>query len=383
MLTANSIPEAHGKSHWILVSLVLATFLLAVGQLAVGTSVSFAVAVAVTLLVALLTLRIVGLSSIPGMLIALLMIRYLVVSQLAKTLLGQPGDSNLAAPETTIAVILVGTMSICAGAIVVASFLRGRRLLQFSPSMPQLVGFRNVTFLIGSVCTAIAYQEGTRDFSQLSYGGLGAIATEFSGFIYLALMTDTWLALTRSNGRRSTSPSVVALCLALTVYGFLANSKQGIASPLVAYLIASYSFRRRISKQQIAMTIVALIFGVVVLYPANQLMRGRLNVDPSATEAAGQMFTQLLQDPSSLALEWEILTTIPIEELSLNEQQLFYLGTADDLAGRFLLIANTDVIVNAVNENGPYGPDLITQGFLMAMPTFLLPDKPRIQQATS
>jgi hypothetical protein len=377
VLSAAAI-SAHRGPPWIFLGFVGAIVALFICELLIGTDLSFAVQIALTLLAATLTIRVLGPASISGLMIGFMMFTYVGFSQIAKTVLGQPAQTNLAAPDTTVSVILIGTLSICAGALLVDRFLRGRRLLEYRFTTDQLVGLRNLSFIVGGISTAINYQQAGADFTDASYGGIGAIANEFSFFTYLALMADCWAVLTRSDGRRSTSPTVLLQIGALTVYGILSNSKQGTALALVAYLIASIAYRRRVTKWQILVTAASAIVGVIVIYPATQLIRGRASVNHSVAGSADDLLQQFVADPASVMREWDLYRSVPIEQMSVHEQGLFYLGSIDDLVGRFLLIANTDVIVDAVNEKGPYGLDLVTHGFLMAMPTLLLPDKPRI-----
>lgn len=85
----------------------LATLLFA-AQLVLGTAVEFAMAVYLTLLVVIVTLRNIGYGSVAGVMIVVMVSSYLVICQFLKVWLFQAADTNLRAPDTTIFVLLIG-----------------------------------------------------------------------------------------------------------------------------------------------------------------------------------------------------------------------------------------------------------------------------------
>jgi hypothetical protein len=113
-----------------------------------------------------------------------------------------------------------------------------------------------------------------------------------------------------------------------------------------------------------------------VLYPAVQLLRAERGPTGLSSETLGEFVETTVLDPMVFYQRFQqVQAAIP--QSDLYTQALAYLGTYDELTGRFLLIANTDVVVNAVNTDGPYGIELLTMGLEQIVPTFLYPGKPR------
>lgn len=358
------------------VLVVLAT-LLFVGQLLVGTSPEFAGAVYLALLVVSTTLYLIGFATVAGILVAYMAFRYLVFSQFIKTFYGQPGDSNLQAPETTITLLLVGFTIICGAALLVSKVIGNRKIVSVSPSADTLAFVRNVSLCCGLFSYVMLRGSSVTDSGDTAYGGGIAIARQFGMFTYVAILAETWRALQLSEGRKSTSITLYTVIGALVAVGFLLNSKGAMASPVLMYLFASCAYRGYVTKAQVTMGAVVLVVGVLVAYPAVQLTRkDRGDSGLITLDLAGDYLYRLITDPTSLFDDWQDYLKVP--DQSLFTESLEYLGTVDDLRGRFMLIANTDVIANAVNQDGPYGPELIENALRSIVPTVIDPDKPRV-----
>ena len=353
-------------------SLICGALLLLIIQVALGTSIYFAIGVFVSLLVVIFTWWVVGLESIAGILIAIFAFNYLVFSQIAKTVYGQPGDSNLSAPETTIVVLLLGIVSICAAAILVSRMLGNRRLISVEVSADVLLHMRNITFAIGLLFLIVDRVTSSSINDQNQFGGYVSIAHQYANVIMLAILAENWRVMIITNGKRSLSPTLCVMLCGLTFVGFLAVSKQAMANPLLIYFIGSIAYRKYITKAQMVVAATAIIGGIFILYPAIHLTRAEQGHSVTG-EYAGEFFYKTILDPGSIYEDWrEQQNLTPDDIYSLN-----YLGSFDSLAARFMLIANTDIIVNSVDEDGPYGIDLLMQGLGQLLPTFLYPDKQR------
>lgn len=356
-----------------IILLALATFLL-VAQLLLGTDPYFAAAVYGTFIVTIGTLRSIGFGSVAGILLSYLVFSYLVVSQLLKTLYAQPGDSNLGAPDTTITVLMLGIIAICVAAVLVSKLLGKRRIISFYLPEATLKNIRNLSFALGLSILLISIHGS--DSGSVDPGGFTASVRQFGAIIFLSVIAETWRVLSASEGRRSVSAWLIVVMTGLIVFGFLYNSKKAVADPFVCYLIGSIAYRRYVSRRQLAVAAGALLVGVLVIYPVVHLSRSEREASGRISLAlAGKYIDRVLLDPESVYEQWHAEERAP--DMSLYALGLDYLGTFDDLLGRFVLIANTDVIVGAVDQDGPYGPDLLRYSFEQTVPTLLDPNKPR------
>lgn len=374
-LPAKAARVHSGRDIGLLV-LLSAVAALLLGQLLVGTSAYFALCVGASLVIVVLTLQRIGYSSIAGVFIAYMAFRYLVFSQIIKTLYGQSGDSNLADPNTTVTVLLIGTMSICLAAVIVAQILGRRQLLLIDPSPEVLVYVRNLSFVVGFVIFAVVLRMGEAETGDAEVGGIVGVARQFLNIAYLSILAETWRILKSSNGQRSISWILCVMLAVLLFIGILTNSKKAIADPLLMYLIASIAYRRYITRTQTFIALGALVVGILIVYPAVQIMRGERGVGGLSIDAVSEFVYRTVVDPAALREEWQAYQVEP--DISVMAQGLYYLGDFDDLMNRFMLISNTDVVVNAVDESGPFGTGLISDGFALLLPTFIYPDKPRV-----
>ena len=339
-------------------------------QLLLGTELYFAAGVLAALLIVVFTCQCIGFATVGGVLIAAFAVRYLVFAQVVKTAYGQPGHTNLAAPETTIAVILVGTISMCLAALVVSRVLGERTIIRFQTSPDTLAWVRDFSFVIG-----IAVVLTSRAGGDGQFGGALGIAKQLTNLGYFAIMVETFRVLTLTGGKRSLSPYLIGMIAIFTLLGFSQNSKTGIALPYFAYLLAAIGHRGAMSRRQIVATVIGGMLFAGLIYPMVHILRALTERVGISAEfgLAFELLSDALAGPDFFNDLWSMMDSAPDE--SVYAQGLNYLGARDHLVGRFLLIANTDTIVNAVNADGIYGPALIRAGLDSAKPHFISPDK--------
>ncbi|PKU24462.1 hypothetical protein [Telmatospirillum siberiense] len=385
-LQGSPLPIASGpgvRSGNIVAALIIASMLLFVVQIFDGTSLYFAFMVFVTFVVTILTLSYIGFTSVAGILISFLVFTYLTYSQIAKAILDQPADSNLLSPDITIAVLFVGITSVCMAAAFVSFLLRGRKVISIEPSTDTLGAVRNISFVIGLAVTAVNLYYSKSESGDVQYGGLVGITRNFSYIIYLSLVAETWRVLTSTGGQKSMSHSLNLILLVMVFLGFIANSKQGVAAPVLVYFITSMAYRRRMTRTQIISLFAALFIGITFVYPAVNMMRAGRGQGSATGLTAGQVsefMIRAISDPADFFKQWDEERTYEFDT-ALFTQGLAYLGRYSETSSRFMLIANTDVIVNSVVTLGPYGWTSVTDGFALLLPTSLYPDKPRIGSA--
>jgi hypothetical protein len=159
--------------------------------------------------------------------------------------------------------------------------------------------------------------------------------------------------------------------------GFLANGKSPIGFPILAYFLASISFRGRITRQQVAALLMSMLIGVFVIYPVVHMMRHLRGASALfSLDLASEFIGDIIENPASAIQEWQYMQAHP--DSSQFTQGVNYVGRIDDLETRFMLITTIDMIANKVELEGPYGTSLITDGFEALLPTFIHPNKPRI-----
>lgn len=369
-------PQKISRFTWGVILFAAATTLF-ISQLIVGTSLYFSVGVYVSLVSAIITLQIIRFSSIAGILISACVIRFLVVSQILKTGYGQPGDSNLLVPDTTISIITIGVLSICLAGIFVHQ-IQGNNIFIKIKSIPGILSnSRDISFVIGVFCFVISLLTGQTETGEVAHGGIVGLAHQFGNIGYFAVLAETWLVLTRSEGRRSTSLYLYIIMGVLMAFGIADARKATIVQCIVTYYVGCFSYRKLITRRQIFFGIFIGLFGVLFVYPFVNLSRSGILITGSRISSVMEMANRLIDDPSEFYKLWDIENSRPMLDLDRMTQGLYYLGFDDALLERVILIANTDIIASAVDQDGLFGMTGVTDGFKSLLPTFLAPEKPR------
>lgn len=362
-------------------SLLAIALIFMCAQLYLETPVYFAGGVFGIFLTVILTLRHIGFASIAGILILFQFFCQIGYSQIAKIVAGAPGQSNLQTPVTTIEINLIGTASFCAAAILIHSVLKRHKILAFNPSIERLAYVRNITFPLGMFFLIYAWAFGASDDGERDYGGLVGISNQYSYIVYLAVLAETWRILRVSEGRESLSRMLIFILAVLELRGFMQNSKLTMAAPILMYFAASISYRAYVTRPQLMALGVSACLGVFLVYPMIQVSRSMIGATGLSVEAAGEFLNRMIDNPGSVFEEFQEMREENSEDVSDFTAGLGYLGRADDLETRFVMISTTDMIAHAAENQGLYGSGLITEGFESAMPTFLYPDKPRTDTA--
>ena len=189
-----------------------------------------------------------------------------------KLFIGEPAESNLRDPISTIAVY-------CGGMLVVgfvAAFVR--RLAPREGLLANMATGENTrkaaigAFLLGAV--VLVGSMGIR-----ANGSFTSAIAQLNHFNEMAILLATFYEVKSSGGKRATNWIVWTACIWEGVWGVLAFSKQGMLVPPVCWLataiIAGYNFRRR---QIIAIIVFGVLFDAF-LVPYSQVGRNTRNED--------------------------------------------------------------------------------------------------------
>ena len=192
-----------------------------------------------------------------------------------KVFLGQPGDSHLKTPDTTMFVYCVGM-----AAILVAAFMS--RMLR--PARGLLRGFdsidaykkASIVCLIGGAAITVVTMVSSSPF-------LSAIR-QINTMPQLAIMLSTIYVIRSSNAKRSVNWIVVASVGFFFAIGLLSFGKTGMLMGFVAYFIAAMIEGYDFSIKQVMIGVLAFAFFAYYLVPYSQYVRVR-----RATTVAGNI----------------------------------------------------------------------------------------------
>jgi hypothetical protein len=346
------------------------TFALFVLQLLTGTSISYALLIALFILVAGIAVNALGgLVTVSGVCVSMLALKTVIISQVAKLCFLQSGDSFLEMPTLTAAVLLAGMIGILAAAGLVK--LVPQRRVHFKPITDPylLLAVAMVSFAIGVGSFLYVGAQGFDAVAEdVRVGGMVGIARQLSTLSPLAVICACAYSITVSDGKRSLGTFGLIVIITQFCFGLLATSKQGMYEPVFYYLLTCIAFRFRFARRHFVTGTAFAVFGVVVLFPLAQI---------------GRNFTRVHSVRENVELTLQLLRTARLDEMredlavfNANYERFQYYGRDAGLLDRFSLIANVDRLVAVSVHEGFSGWQTVVHGFQMLPPRFLYPNKP-------
>jgi hypothetical protein len=193
----------------------------------------------------------------------------LILAQCAKVVLGEPADSNLHDPITTILVLTGGMASILFAVVVSRRLIPRMALLEHGDVIED-----NRQIAIGCIAVGMVMPFLVGLIGSNEPGSFSSALNQFSLFLPLGIVLATYDEIRSSRGRRSIN--VFVLLGGLYVIGFwgiLGTSKQGLFIPLVSYSVVCGALRYRF---RFAGIVGMALAGFVMLYylvPFSQVVR--------------------------------------------------------------------------------------------------------------
>jgi len=358
---------------------ILSAAMLLVTQLSLGTSAVFAQLVFLFIVLSAVAVNLAGgLSRLGGFCIAVMSLKLMVISQLAKSLYGEPGDSRLEVPVATIGVLLAGL----AGMTVATAFSRMVRfrhhLFRTDTSPDALKVAAMITFAIGSVSHLGVMATGVED-GALLVGGVPGLLRQLSFCLSLSVVFGTAYVIQQSNGARLLGAFNLVPVGLFFLLGVLAASKQGMFEPFLLIGLTAIAFGFRFSAMHLVLAAGFLVFAVGLLFPFGQVARNytRGFEMKETFTATGEFAAKHLTD-------WDGFQQLHQQYNDAEEKAdlTHYYEDSVGLLERVSLIKMVDLLVAATHRSGWSEWDTVTHGLKMALPRFLYPHKPAINTGT-
>jgi hypothetical protein len=163
---------------------------------------------------------------------------------------------------------------------------------------------------------------------------------------------------------------VVLVLLTNIAVGIFSTSKEGIAEPIVFFLVMAvlrYGFKDR---RVWALCVTGAISYTAFIYPYSQYIRSNGGREGSMSSRVGAMegvIGRMASDPDFRSSMHTV--TAPSREGYLGRQSL-------EPFDRFAMLGLADLLVSGTNDSEFTGWQTITLGFKLMVPSFLYPDKP-------
>jgi hypothetical protein len=351
-------------------TLVFALVLCSLQQLE-STSVLFSTCTFGFILIAAIAFNIVGgLSRPSGGYIFAYTLLVVLIGVTYKVIVGEPGQSNLQQPDTTILVYL-GTIT----SMLVAAYLSKRFRLKKS-LIPQFksdgdLGRASLSCLVVGV-VALVY--GLTRKGDTANGSFFSAFQQLNAFLPLAIVLGVVYKVRASGGKRSFNLAALLSLIISFFFGVVSYSKQGMFTPFVCWFIAAASQRYKVSVVQIGGILLAIAFVTYYLVPYSQF--GRTYYVPEASFS--QNFKSNVFLLSNLGAVRKAYNASSAELYTGTDYSRYY-NDPQGLVDRLQMITPDDLIISYTENGGTFGLAPTLFSYENLIPHFLWKDKPTIQ----
>lgn len=343
--------------------------LLCTVQILEGTSGLFALYSFLFVLVAALTFNLAGGFTRPsGSYVFFFAVLGVIIGLFWKAIIGEPADSNLAAPMVTIRVYFGGICAMFA-AVYVSRKLTSKRAFLGTLLTPQnmlnaTIGCMVTGMLIVVLVTVVPHESGSI-LSALS---------QVDRFLPMAIILGVIYQIRKSGGTSSVNLPVLISFAVIFLSGIVGFSKEGMLTPIFCWVAAAASLRYKLSLPQVIGGILSALFVFQFLVPYSQY--GRVY----KTDSLSENFNTSLSLLSNLEFVRDQNTKIEME--SSEAAGSGYYNTPQGFFDRLQMIGMDDALINFTEQGHVFGLSPIWADFENLVPHFIWPDKPRLYYGT-
>ena len=277
-----------------------------------------------------------------------------------KLFLGEPGQSNLRAPITTMAMYCGGMAGMGIAAFFSHRLIPKRCLLAdmaLGKTMKQAaVG----CFVLGAI---IQLQSQVR-----IEGSISSLLGQLNHFVEMGLLLGTTYAIVHSRGKRSTNWIVFAASLWLFFFGLIVFSKEGMFSWLVIWLIACMALGYNFNKLQLVGGVILVSLMAYYLQPYSQYVRQYGVGNPAGNIQVAAHYLSDLNETRRLYYE-------QLDSMAGSFGPHYY-NNLEGIFDRLQMISGDDALTDFTDHGNVYGLAPVESSYLNVIPRFLWPDKP-------
>lgn len=284
-----------------------------------------------------------------------------IVGLFWKAVLGEPAQSNLSAPMTTIEAYL-GSIAGMFAAIYISRKLTLKRALL--GTMLQESRMQNAT--IGCMVAGMAMIGISAVFPHPN-GSILAALQQIDRFLPMAIILGVTYQIRKSGGTSSINlPVLVSLAFSF-IWGAIGFSKEGMFTPLFCWLIAASCLRYKVSIPQIIGGILTGIFIFQFLVPYSQYGR---NLRTGTISGDTDVSLELLSNLETVRKDFKASEADRDSELST-----FY-NTPQGFFDRLQMISMDDSLIAYTDQKGALGLYPVVLDFENLVPHFIWKNKP-------
>ena len=353
---------------------------LCIVQVLEGTPLQFSLCTFAFILIATVAFNVAGGFSRPsGSYIFFYAVLAVILGLTYKAFLGEPADSNLVVPQTTMLVYVVGISGMLAAAFLKKLVLPVHGLLERTADRIDLkaasigciiVGLTIFFLTVVSLKTGVSAEERYTQNSGTVLSALGQI----NQFLPLGLILGVTHTIKSSGGRRFLSPSVAFGTIAFVILvGIVGTSKQGLFEPIACLMVAAGALRYRFSVGQVAIFVLGIVFALKIIVPYIQI--GKSTVQGETYLETVENAFALLTDLNYTREQTDLAAQVQAEDDDLS---IHYFDTREGIFDRLQMISIDDALIDVTEQGHVFGLTPLLFDVYNLVPHFLWPGKPVI-----
>jgi hypothetical protein len=340
-------------------------------QLATGTSLLFAELTFVAVVSSVLSVNCAGgLKTLAGCCFAVVALKVFIVAEVAKVWFGEPGQSRLEEPNTTMGVLALSMVALWIGSLVCLPF-RPRKVVLPRTLDPELLRIMTIlSFVVGTMSGFVAQFLGVTEDGAVAIGGLSGMLRRISACAPLAIVAGTAYTIITSDGRRIFSVYNAVPFLAEFAIGILSTSKQAIFDPFFYLVITGMAFRFPWQRSHLVAGMLSAFLAVFVLFPFGQVARNYTR-GPTIRETYRKTVEWLgenIKRPRFFLEQYE-----QYKEAAADEAMGRYFNQPNGFLERMALIKPADMLITTTLREGQSGWSSIVSGLKDLVPRIFLP----------
>ncbi len=341
-------------------------------QLAFGADIRILLLAAATALIGFLILNAGGFYHMSSLVGFAFLFNTLFFGILLKTVIGQPIDSNLYSPYTSFLIVFLVALQIFFAQKFVQVVPVGKPLFRPLNDLKFLKYIAITCYVLGLVFWLLSqrYHVDPRLQNVGQEKGFGGFTTIYPIF-YMSVVAATAFTLRVSNNKKSVNVWLLLILLTSIIMALVESRKMLLGLTFGNYFITSFVYRRRISVKQIIFGILLVLFIFFIFAPVVHVYRTDLWFLPFE-----QRFDYLVTNITKLVQSnylFDYFRRVIYREYSLNNYQ--YFGQNLMFIDRFATIQHSDLIIDTFENRDAMGPEIMTRGFDLILPSFLNPNK--------
>ena len=317
------------------------------------------------ILLSLLPVAHFGVLNMAAVLTALIGFRYVGFPLFAKLAMGQGLDTFLLGPVGSFGVVLAGVLGYILAFLTSSNLPVGNPLLRPVHNPGALGRISLLAAAIGMIANmAVAIRAGS------VYTGV-TVASFFTSFLHLALITAVARILIVSRQKRALDAWVVTVLVAELVFAMVRNSRMALMETLLCFVLTEAAYEYKIRWRQlviVASFITAMVVFITPVFLHVRQFRGNLSWD------------RRIQTTMDSVSNWHDAFSEFQKDRDLSERYGWYLnyyGRPENVFERMSYINHVDVLKSGTDIRGRVGAKDIVDGIKRTLPRVLAPGKPR------